>query len=103
MTTLTQRQIPGAITRREEFQGSNISGEWEDPGHWIRTGRLPGDEAQILQNVQRDAHRFGEKVYVVYSYGTPIAWGLENRELYVPDAHYSVTTSRHQSLVRRAR
>lgn len=38
--------------------------------------------------------------FVVWSYGTPIAWHTGNGWR-MPDRRYSVTTSRHQSQVRR--
>lgn len=39
--------------------------------------------------------------YVVYSYGTPIAW-FKNGDWTIPAIKYSVTTSKHQNYVRRA-
>ena len=40
--------------------------------------------------------------YVVYSYATPIAWHTEAGVWYIPAIKYSVTTSKHQNVVRRA-
>lgn len=40
--------------------------------------------------------------YVVRSYYTPIAWFTVDRGWIVPQDKYSVTTSRHQGIVRRA-
>jgi hypothetical protein len=40
--------------------------------------------------------------YVVRSYYTPIAWFTTDRGWIVPADKYSVTTSRHQGIVRRA-
>ena len=40
--------------------------------------------------------------YTVKSYGTPIAWHTESGGWHVSDSKYSSTTSRHQSLARRA-
>ena len=39
--------------------------------------------------------------YIVYSYATPIAW-FKNGEWQLPNHKYSVTTSKHQSIVRKA-
>lgn len=44
----------------------------------------------------------GDILYVVYSYFTPIAWFSDSKGWVVPDVKYSVTTSRHQGVVRRA-
>lgn len=44
-----------------------------------------------------DANRID---YIVWSYGTPIAWHTEDGWT-MPDARYSATTSRHQGQVRR--
>lgn len=38
--------------------------------------------------------------YVIYSYATPIAWHVEGGGWYMPDVRYSVTTGRHQGVVR---
>lgn len=40
--------------------------------------------------------------YVVYSYSTPIAWALDDNTWVMPKDKYSVTTSKHQGLVRYA-
>lgn len=42
-----------------------------------------------------------DKGYVVYSYGTPIAW-LSGGVWVCPDVKYSVSTTRHQGLIRTA-
>lgn len=38
--------------------------------------------------------------YVVYSYGTPIAWVAEDGRVVIPDESYSTTTTRQQNLCR---
>ena len=37
--------------------------------------------------------------YIVWSYGTPIAWLDADGKWQIPEARYSVTTSRHQGTV----
>ncbi|SRR6266851_1318210 len=55
------------------------------------TGRLPADWRRLYQTGAD---------YVVFSYATPIAWHRPADDLWiVPDERYSVTTSRHQSLI----
>lgn len=102
MRNLNYRQIPFAVRDRETFQGNSMHAEWIGPGGWVHTGYLPDEERAILAHVLDDAKRFHEATYVVFSYGTPIAWGMAGRDLDIPDVKYSATSSRHQSLVRRA-
>jgi hypothetical protein len=40
--------------------------------------------------------------FVVFSYGTPIGWHTDARGWYVVSQKFSVTTSKHQNLTRRA-
>ena len=61
-----------------------------------RTGRLPQDRVQGFLRAT-DADDF----YAVYSYATPIAW-FAHGVWTVPDVRYSVTTSKHQNIVRKA-
>lgn len=60
-------------------------------GYWSSTGRLPSEWVQRIRNEQPD--------YVVFSYGTPIAWHSEKDGWTKPPLKYSITTTRHQSLV----
>lgn len=55
------------------------------------------DETRAAFYADDDAGRID---FVVWSYGTPIAWHTENGWT-MPDRRYSATTSRHQSQVRR--
>lgn len=59
-------------------------------------GRLAAHHAARLRD---DATHNGIDV-IIYSYTTPVAWHALDVGWRVPDATYSVTTSRHQSLVR---
>lgn len=70
-------------------------------GDWMRvgstTGRLPDEYRRQLWD---DFKRFGPHgVFVVWSYGTPIAWRTPNGDTF-PAVKYSVTTSRHQGQLR---
>jgi hypothetical protein len=61
-------------------------------------GRLPMEWCRELSELSKSATGC---VYVVWSYGTPIAW-FYGGVWSVPDVKYSVTTSRHQNIVRAA-
>jgi hypothetical protein len=61
------------------------------------SGRLDNEEIPKLIEAFNE---FG--VYVIYSYGTPIAWHTEGNGWYVVEQKFSVTTSKHQNYVRRA-
>jgi hypothetical protein len=67
------------------------------------TGRMPDPDAHVMRD--------SVVTYVIYSYETPVAYrrvrdwngnGTANYEWIVPDARYSVTTSKHQGRVRTA-
>jgi hypothetical protein len=77
------------IAKREDFSTHGaLRGEF---GPFISTGQLPADWRNLLQ-IGAD--------YVIYSYGTPIAWHRPADDLWImPDEKYSVTTSRHQSKI----
>jgi hypothetical protein len=91
MKQLNQRDAIHYIATRQEFKASALSGSNYGNG----AGRLSG----------ADLERFYQDVkgltYAVYSYGTPIYW-VSNGEPYQVEQKFSVTTSKHQSLVRRA-
>lgn len=98
MTQLSYREIPDAIARRENFDGNSLSGRAFAPTAFViyGTGYLPAEHRHALQAVQ--AH----VTYVVSSYGTPIAWVLDDGTVTVPDVKYSRTTCRGQHLTRLA-
>ena len=61
-------------------------------------GRLDPEHQKTILN---DLH--GDRLnYVVWSYRTPIAWSRTDGTWIIPDEKYSMTTSRHQSLIRTA-
>lgn len=57
-------------------------------------GRLPVD---LQERFSRDRPN-----YIVYSFGTPIAWYVPFKGWYIPDVRYSPTTSNHQTQCRYA-
>lgn len=64
----------------------------------VNAGRLPEEVAKKF----RQEHGDGVIDYYVMSYGTPIAWVHCDGTRVVPDVKYSLTTTQHQSIVRRA-
>ena len=87
ITNATRRTTPDLIAVRETFRnaGDTMRASWNG---WGR-GRLPR-WATVPDNA-----------YVVYSYATPIGWfDLATGRWTVPAVKYSVTTSRHQHLLR---
>jgi len=94
-TTRTSNQKAGdLIAGRVGFTGNNLYGIVTTFNSVIyEYGRLPQDFCDQLRSDQPD--------YIVYSYGTPIAWH-SNSGWFMPNCKYSVTTSKHQGYVRRA-
>jgi hypothetical protein len=99
--TVSYREMTGPnglIANRAEFTGNSMRAEW--------TTMLP--RAAWLNDVEYTALRLdwntavdrGEKMYVVYSYDTPIAWSIGHEPAYVVDQRFSVTTSKGQGYVR---
>ena len=80
------------IVNRQQFKANSMAGVYFN-GDYLPTGRLQSDLVALLHGHKPD--------FVIYSYGTPIAWhhasGWE-----IPAVRYSVTTSKHQGIVRRA-
>jgi hypothetical protein len=57
-----------------------------------RYGALPTEYLGAMEHAQ----------YVVYAYGTPIAWVLDNGRAFLPDWQYSATVTYYQNLIRAA-
>lgn len=83
-----------AIQNRRAFDAGNLSASTGIS----TTGSLRGDNLEALLSAV-DRHAL---TYVVYSYQTPIAWHTDDLGWTIPDTKYSVTTSNHQGVVRRA-
>jgi hypothetical protein len=85
------------ISDRVNFIGSNFIGQVQapirNPDDYRTYGQLDSNHILILEKENPD--------YIVYSYSTPIAWH-GTHGWHIPAIRYSQTTSRHQSIVRRA-
>ena len=86
---VSQADVAPLISQRQPFQASTLRGV---PGQ-AGTGRMSDDEIR--------SYRQSNPSYTVLSYGTPIAWHHEGGWQVSP-SKYSMTTSRHQSIVKRA-
>lgn len=88
--SVAARQRAGVLSAQGEAwqnHGGSLRGE---PGRAAYTGYLPAE--------YRDAARAA--TYVVWSYGTPIAWRDAAGQWTCPEVRYSATTSKHQGVVR---
>lgn len=84
---MNQRQATTAIATRTPFKASALTGRPGFDGY----GQMDRNLALGIEGAD----------FVVYSYATPIAWSIGGSWI-VPEVRYSVTTTRHQNLVRRA-
>ena len=96
MPALNQKDAEHYIVTRQEFTASALSGKVEE--YTPHSGRL--DEKESAQLIA-DFKGFGG-LYVVYSYRTPIAWHNNHGAWYLVSQKFSVTTSKHQNLIKRA-
>jgi len=93
-TTRTSNAKAGdLITNRVGFTGNNLYGVVVPYDGHIQSGKLPQQF--------RDQLALDRPDFIVYSYGTPIAWHSD-KGWFIPEVKYSVTTSKHQNYVRRA-
>jgi hypothetical protein len=82
------------------FRGKGITTAWGIPAGFGSANRLDPEWLRRL--------RFDDPDYVIWSYDTPIAWHVVDdlmvgpEHWVMPDESYSVTTTRHQNLVRTA-
>ena len=85
------------IRERKPFMShtGNFSGRDHSGIHV--SGRLPSSEKESFYAAVDDPQG-----YVVYSYSTPIAWYTQADGWIISGTRYSVSTSRHQSVVRNA-
>jgi hypothetical protein len=96
MKQLNQRDAIHYISTRDEFKASALSGTFKD--YTPSEGRLNREEYEILEAAMNES----KIAFVVFSYGTPIAWHTDAEGWYVVSQKFSVTTSKHQNLTRRA-
>lgn len=96
MRKANRRTAPALIAAREEFEASALSAYWS---RYPNFGRMPEDDVIALKASLKRAD--GDSLYVVFSYSTPIAWFEPKTGTWnVMGTKYSMTTSRHQSIVR---
>ncbi len=93
MATLNYRKIRDAVAAREAFEGNSMRAVHVSEIDHVSAGQLDVEETKILRSVHGPA-------YVVYSYRTPIAWIPVTGMTRIVEQHFSVTTSRHQGIVR---
>lgn len=94
---VNQRDAEHYIETRQEFTASALSGVNVNlSGLNGAYGRLNAEE---FARFKQDETRIQ---YAVYSYGTPIAWHTEAQGWYIVEQKFSMTTSKHQNLVRKA-
>ena len=99
-TRLAYRQIGEALEERQEFTGNTMDGRYVVELDRSDLGQLPSLYQDMMYRDAVAAHEAGLPFYVVYSYWTPIAWAYGDT-VRVPEARYSVTTSRHQGMLYR--
>lgn len=92
---ITNREIADAVANRLDFAANSTTGT-TSPSRYLDSGRLP---YAWVDAFRFDCNEVGLD-YVVYSYGTPIAWVTRDGEVTMPDVRYSVTTSKIQTYVR---
>lgn len=90
----TKRAIQDAVDDQKPFVRGNLSGQFVREG--VTMGRLPEEYVKILRS-QQETHTVH---FVIYSYGTPIAWVLYSGSWVVPDVYYSTSTKHHQDVVK---
>jgi len=90
----TLSDVSTAIANREEFRFTTMHG-------YHTNAPVPAGYSMEFANKVNDAIRAMKQVYVIYSYGTPIAAEI-NGEAVITDEKFSVTTSRHTNLAKLA-
>lgn len=87
-----QKEAMDRIANRQPFEAASLSGKYVNytPG----AGRLGAEYDRLIND-------FKEGAYIVFSYGTPIAWYGANG-WYLVQEKFSPTTSKQQTYVRRA-
>lgn len=98
----TIRAAGDSIRRRETFVAGDgsLTAEYLHGAGPLSWGRAPDAVTAAIREARARCAEL--PLYVVLSYGTPIAYAVTGSPLTVPDVRYSVTTSRHQGIARRA-
>lgn len=102
-TTFPDDKIPGRIHALQPFLSVGLLPENSEGVRHRRWWAVSGPATELGYLPARYVESARSAVYVVYSYGTPIAWVTENEDdrrnpyhFHVPDVSYSPTTGRHQ-------
>lgn len=93
MYRVSQRSAAARIESGLPFTASALRGTEGAAGE---SGRLCGDDLTLWRETGQAA------TYTVWSYGTPIAWRMADGSWVMVSGRFSVTTSKHQGIVRRA-
>lgn len=86
------RDIPALLFARKAFEGNSMRAVHVGPQQIMSRGRLNEQDYKVLLHDLAD-----EGGYVVYSYGTPIAWRTEAGAV-ITKQKFSRTTGRHLNL-----
>lgn len=89
---LSRKALQTGVDNLSDFDAGNLIGKHRARGEKVDLGRMP----------KKEAHGIDKAIYVIYSYGTPIAWALSKDTWIIPTTKFSVTTTQHQSLVKTA-
>jgi hypothetical protein len=97
----TLKAVEGLIGKLANFKVGNMKGQWFPGSLAVPVGMMSAGHARTLHAAGQ-----GDKpIYVVFSYGTPIAWRTAGDQgacgWTIPAVRYSVTTSKHQGIARR--
>lgn len=101
MSNATYRDMTGPnglLANRQPFTGNSLWAEWTT--FCPSAGRLYGSQHDKLHNAWKWAVDTGRRMYVVYSYNTPIAWAIDGEYAYCTPQRFSVTTSKGQGYIR---
>ena len=103
MSYVNYNTVEPRLDYREEFKNStgSFSAKWMSPSS-LPQPRDASSDAEY--DAYTDLHRIVatyDRIYVVYSYTTPIYVSDETQTLWVNPIKYSTTTSRQQNIIRR--
>lgn len=90
------------MRERAPFESGNLVGRKVGRYGEPAMGLLPQQWVARIRLHLAEAKEVRGGVYIIHSYSTPIAWVTSDNEVVIPDVTYSPTTTRHQTLVRRA-
>lgn len=95
----TKSVVENAVNNRKDFKRGNVWGKWQDVRYFSGSvGMLDSGYGKVLRE-----HNRNSRVFVLYSYQTPMAWYVVNEgKWYYVDEKYSVSTTQHQHAYRDA-